>query len=214
MISDMSIDNWGQPLRLSSQAIINKYDKNSCLSLFLEDILGYNKKINLVSRETGHAGLIKIAADCLAPFEFLPPPTGKIFDIGPGAGFPSIVLLLSFSGLSGILFERTGKKADFLRQTVKKLNINAEVVPENFTESAKKYNRIGHDYGFMKYVKIDRDILSAALGLLGPNGKFIYYSRLEANMPGTMSQGIIKSFTYYLDDEPQIRTITIFSSIK
>ena len=214
MISDSSADNLPNHPHLSSQAIINKYDKDSCLLSFLEDILNYNKKVNLVSRETDHAGLIKIAADCLIPFEFLPPLKGKIFDIGPGAGFPSVVLFLSFSGLSGTLFERTGKKADFLRQIVRTLNIDAEIVNGNFTEASRKYGRESYDYGFMKYVKIDNDILSAALGLLKPEGKLIYYSRLEKQLPRVKNLSGIQSFAYYLDNESLIRTITIFSPKK
>jgi 16S rRNA G527 N7-methylase RsmG len=214
MISQASSDGLSSISRLSSQAIINKYDKSGKIILFLNEILSYNNKVNLVSRETTREGLIKIAADCLAPFEFLPTPSGDIFDIGPGGGFPSIILLLSFTGLRGTLFERTEKKARFLNRIVKEFDINAEVIGGDFIENAKNCRKSSFDYGFMKYVKADKNILSTLESLLKPGGNFIYYSRYEIGLIAAPKSLEIKNITYYLDDDPQIHTVTIFSSTK
>jgi|WetSurMetagenome_2_1015567.scaffolds.fasta_scaffold424050_2 16S rRNA G527 N7-methylase RsmG len=214
MISQASLDGLSNISRLSSQAIINKYDKSGKIILFLDGVLSYNNKVNLVSRETSLEVLIKFAADCLAPFEFLPTPSGDIFDIGPGGGFPSIILLLSFTGLRGTLFERTEKKARFLNRIVKEFDINAKVIGGDFIENAKNCRRSSFDYGFMKYVKADRNILSTVESLLKPDGSFIYYSRYETGLIAVPKSMGIKSITYYLDDDPQVHTVSIFSSKK
>jgi 16S rRNA G527 N7-methylase RsmG len=196
----------------SSQAIFNKYDTSGRLSAYLQDIQAYNKKVNLVSRETSFDDLVRIAADCLVPFELQAAPSGKIFDIGAGAGFPSLVLLLGFSGLEGVIFERTGKKALFLESMVRGYKLNAEVISGDFLTVSGNIPSESFDYGFMKYVHIERKILSTALLLLKPFGCFIYYSRSDLFTAEEPEGIVVRTIPYYLDDQKQVRTISIFSA--
>ena len=196
----------------SSQVIFSKYDTSGKLAAYLQDILAYNKKVNLVSRETSYDDLVRIAADCLVPFELIAAPMGKIFDIGAGAGFPSLVLLLGFSGLEGVIFERTGKKALFLESMVRGYNLNAEIISGDFLTVSGDLPSESFDYGFMKYVHLDKKILSTALLLLKHSGCFIYYSRSDF-LSAEMSEGIVvRALPYYLDDQKQVHTISIYSA--
>lgn len=178
---------------------------------YLDNILQVNQNINIVSRETTRDGLIKIAADCLIPYEIMAAPTGKFFDIGAGAGFPSIVLLLVFDRLSGVLFERTRKKALFLESIVRKYDLRGTVMAEDFLAGVRSLREGSFNSGFMKYVKLEGQILKAALSLIAPGGHFIYYSNMNAGSPVIPSGISRRTYNYYLDDKEPLRSLTIFS---
>jgi 16S rRNA (guanine527-N7)-methyltransferase len=200
-----------KPFYFESQAIISKYGLEKNIETYLGQILDYNKKINLVSRETSSENLLKIAADSLIPFEFIPQPTGKIFDIGPGAGFPSIVIMLAFPDLKGLLIERTKKKTIFLQKIIERYALNAEVKDINFIEVEHDIDFSSFDFGFMKLVRIGKNILTHALRLLKPGGRFIYYSDIDNISFDVPDKIKVQRLDYHLDKSDR-RTITVFSS--
>jgi len=202
----------GTIITYDPEELLGRLDPNHKLEPYFQILLSANQKVNLVSRETSYEDLVRIAADCLVPFELLASPAGRIFDIGAGAGFPSLVLLLGFSGLEGVIFERTGKKALFLESMVRGYDLNAEIISGDFLTVSGDLPSESFDYGFMKYVHLDKKILSTALLLLKHSGCFIYYSRSDF-LSAEMSEGIVvRALPYYLDDQKQVHTISIFST--
>jgi len=206
----MTIGETNSIPRFSSSDILAKYDNNSKISSFLDQIFLFNQKVNIVSRETSREKLIRIAADCLVPLELGINISGKLFDIGPGGGFPSIILLLALSGTDGVLIERTGKKAEFLKKMKDKFNLTASVINQNFVEAVSQLDLGSFDIGLMKYVKLERQILASAISLLKPNGMFIYFSQFDNSESSKKSDISVVQYCYYLDDTEQVRTITIF----
>jgi 16S rRNA (guanine527-N7)-methyltransferase len=80
---------------------------------FLEKILLWNSRINLVSFKNEQELIDRHILDSLQLIDYLNPEQ-IIFDIGSGAGFPGIIL--SYAGIKEInLVEKIAKKADFLR---------------------------------------------------------------------------------------------------
>ncbi|MCX6826118.1 MAG: class I SAM-dependent methyltransferase [candidate division Zixibacteria bacterium] len=178
---------------------------------YLEDILIDNKRMNLVSRETSIDHLIQIVGDCLAPFELLPALSKTIFDIGPGAGLPSVVLLLAFPGVRGVLFERNGKKAAFLEKMIYRYQLPAEIKLADFVSVADSFPIASFDWGFMRYVKLNKKIVQKVSRILTPAGRFIHYSQFYSSsdiIPGNMKKEIIN---YYIDNQERVHSLTIFS---
>jgi 16S rRNA (guanine527-N7)-methyltransferase len=197
------------PLFLTEE-ILARYDPDGKLDSFLNDILEFNTKVNIVSRETNLPNLRKIAADCLIPFEFLPPPRGMFFDIGSGAGFPGIVLLLAFREIEGVLFERTAKKTRFLESLRKKYSLQAKTINADFTENSSTLPSSSFDVATMRYVRLDRPLLTRILPLLRPQGHFIYYSSIESKTPAAKAlQPAV--YHYYLDDREILRSFAVFT---
>jgi 16S rRNA (guanine527-N7)-methyltransferase len=190
--------------------IINKYLQYNKLCEYINSVFEYNQKINLVSRETNLLSLEKIVADCLIPFEFIEPPSGKILDIGSGAGLPAIPILLSFPELSATLFERTQKKARFLETTIKKFNLNAKVMANDFKSSVSYMPDKDFDFVFLRFIKLNNILLRGIFSLLKKGGSFIYYSQYGEKPFSLNGEMAIKSFQYYLDNRERIHTITIF----
>jgi len=195
--------------RFNSEEIISESGLRKGLNSYLDILLEYNKKVNLVSRETSRANLVRLAADCLVPFKFSEPPSGSFFDIGSGGGFPSIILLLAFDNLRGVLYERTQKKARFLEYLVKELNLDALVRPIDWPPPSAGNENV-FDLGTMKLVRLDQKILRSLNAALKTGGRFIYYTSALA-IDG-LDPDPLKHFTYnyYLDDIERLRTVTIF----
>lgn len=194
-----------------SEDIIAKYNIKDAVNGYINTVLDYNKKVNIVSRETSVPDLLKIAADCLVPLEFVMLPQGRFFDIGSGGGFPAIVLLLAVAGLEATLFERTGKKAVFLCDFIKQSHLPAEVVDLDFAEAVRRLESGSFDFGTIKLVRPDRKIFRSAGSLLRPGGRLIYYAsadKISSDVPGSFDRVI---HNYYLDDIKQLRAITYFS---
>lgn len=210
-MSNDDIDNY--PI-FHTQDILSKYDKDSRISSFLDQVLFYNKKINIVSRETSLDGLNKIAAECLAPLELGIDIKGKIFDIGSGGGFPSIVLMLARPDIEAVLIERTGKKARFLEAAVDRFNLKASVHNRDLAEVVPCLDRNSFDFGLMKYVRMEKKILRPALQLLNSDGKYLYYSRMITDDKYGINRFKAVEACYYLDDTKQVRTINIISKLK
>lgn len=197
--------------RFKSQELLEHYLDPHKINRFLDLIEQGNKKINIVSRETSRERLLSLAADCLVPREFGIELQGEFFDIGPGGGFPSVVLMLADERLRGTLIERTRKKAEFLESTIEELGLKAEVIAKDFAEAASSLPPRHYAFGTMKYVRIDRKILDGIAAMVRPGGTFLYYSRFEDSgfpVPPIISS---KSFRYYLDDPENVRTLTVFS---
>ena len=195
---------------LNSREILKKYRIERPVESFLEEITIYNERFNLVSRETSQEDLIRIAADCLAPFEFIASPSGRLFDIGPGAGFPSVILSLAFPNLEIVAIERNSKRAAFIRRVTRGLNLDISIVNEDFAAALKGFETRSFEFGAMKLVKLSLNLLDGALSLLKNGGSFIYYSSPERL--AELSSGIsVRSEYYYLDDTKHLRSLSYFS---
>ncbi len=96
-------------------------DKLICYS---EEIVRWNKMVNLISK-AGESDIIqKHLVDCLTCLQFLQGRKVRLLDIGAGAGLPGLVLKLARQDILLTLLESVGKKCDFLRHIVKKFNLS------------------------------------------------------------------------------------------
>jgi 16S rRNA (guanine527-N7)-methyltransferase len=199
------------PLFYNSEDIIEKYNIAEPLNRFLEYLIEYNQKINLVSRETGPEDIKRIAADCLIPFEYSSPPKNNFLDIGVGSGFPSIVICLAFPDTKAVMIERTLKKADYLRSASDFLGIDSKIISKDFIEASSKFKSEIFDTIFIKLVRPDEKMFRKIISLLKPQGRFIYYAsrdNLELPIPDSV---IPEAYNYYLDNPQQLRSVTVFS---
>ncbi|MFN8534265.1 MAG: 16S rRNA (guanine(527)-N(7))-methyltransferase RsmG [Dehalococcoidia bacterium] len=65
-------------------------------------------------------------------------PSGRVVDIGAGAGFPGLVLKIVWPAISLTLIEATGKKAAFLAEIVRDLDLGGVTVMAERAEDAAR----------------------------------------------------------------------------
>ena len=88
------------------------------LELFADLLKRWNRRVNLVSKDSLNDLWRRHMADSAQLRDVIPPYDGALIDVGSGAGFPGLVLAIM--GLSDIhLIEASAKKCAFLREAAR-----------------------------------------------------------------------------------------------
>jgi len=95
---------------------------------FIAFLLDYNRKVNLVSRQSTAASLAPLVAETLLLKDLLTAPL--LIDAGSGGGLLGIPLAISLPAKEFILVETIGKKAAFLRAALSHLGLANAAVHE------------------------------------------------------------------------------------
>ena len=98
-----------------------------------------NKTMNLTSITEPDEIVYKHFVDSLSVFNETEFPSGaKVADVGTGAGFPGIVLLIARPDLKMTLMDSTKKRLVFVQSVLNELSLNAEVVHIRAEEAGQK----------------------------------------------------------------------------
>lgn len=94
---------------------------------FYRLLLEYNARFNLTSIVEEGEVEVKHFLDSLAGIRCFPQ-NARVCEVGSGAGFPSVPLMIARPDLSFTLVESTGKKCTFLSTVIRELGLRGEVV--------------------------------------------------------------------------------------
>lgn len=84
-------------------------------SLFIQELLLWNQKTNLIGTQDVRQIIIRHILDSLSAYPLLKARKESILDVGAGAGFPSLPLAIVDTGLKLTAIEKRRKRAGFLR---------------------------------------------------------------------------------------------------
>jgi len=90
--------------------------------LYIEELIKWNKKINLTAIRTEEGIILRHFLDSLSVFPHLSN-ISYLLDIGSGAGFPGIPLKIVKSSLEITLIDSVRKKVDFQRHIIRMLGL-------------------------------------------------------------------------------------------
>ncbi len=111
-------------------------------SKYYELLIDYNTRMNLTAITEEHEVIVKHFCDSLYPLvKFDVPKGAKVIDVGTGAGFPGIPLLIARPDLKLTLLDGLNKRLVFLQDVLDALGLKAEIVHARAEEGAtdKKY---------------------------------------------------------------------------
>jgi 16S rRNA (guanine527-N7)-methyltransferase len=97
-------------------------EKIEAFELYLEELLKWNRKINLTAIRSEKGILLKHFLDSFSVSPYLPE-RGFILDIGSGAGFPGIPLKIVQPAVEMTLMDAVRKKVDFQRHVIRILGL-------------------------------------------------------------------------------------------
>ncbi len=126
---------------LKENKIILNEKQLELLSKYADFLLEYNKKINLTTITEIEDIYLKHFYDSLTisfykDFNKI----SSLMDVGCGAGFPGIVLKIIYPNINLILVESNGKKALFLTELIKKLELkNINIINDRVENLPKSY---------------------------------------------------------------------------
>lgn len=142
------------------------------LDMYREILAEYNEKVNLTAITDPQGIENKHFLDSLlfAKNEFV---SGKVVDVGTGAGFPGIVTKIYKPEIELTLMEPTCKRCTFLQYAADTLNLKVSVVKERAEEAARKIYRESFDIATARAVADMRVLSEYCLPLVKVGGHFI-----------------------------------------
>ncbi len=185
----------------------------SRLNLFARMLVETNKSFNLTAITEPDEITLKHFADCLSVFAFVDiPENSSIIDVGTGAGFPGMVLLLSRPDIRMTFLDSLNKRLIFIEDVLKATGTDADILHlraeeagkdpvyrENFdfataravadlsvlSEYCLPFVKVGGSFISMKSADTDGELENAkgAVSILGGEIKRINSFDLVENMP-------------------------------
>ncbi len=132
----------------------------------------YNQKINLTAIDEYEEVIEKHFYDSILPF-LKDGISGKIADVGAGAGFPSIPLKIVFEDLTVTIIEPLNKRCVFLNKLVEQLDLKNVTIENERAEDYVKFHRETFDIVTARAVANLNMLSELCIPLVKVNGYFI-----------------------------------------
>ena len=114
-------------------------EKLELVDLFVEGVLNYNKKYNLISKKSENDIWNRHVLDSAQLVKYIDHKNFKsLADLGTGGGFPGIILSIFYSDILTFhvkLYEKSRVKVSFIKGIVKKLNLKNVDIYDNDYQS-------------------------------------------------------------------------------
>lgn len=143
--------------------------------IYAKMLVDWNNKINLTAITDSMGITVKHFIDSLALFKYADIENGaKIIDIGTGAGFPGVAMLIARPDLEITLLDSTGKKLNVIADILLNIGLKANIVHARAEEAGRKAeHRELYDYAAARAVANLRELSEYCLPFVRKGGKFI-----------------------------------------
>ena len=147
----------------------------------------WNEKINLTAITDPLGITVKHFADSLSVFKYCSfPQNSKVIDVGTGAGFPGVALLIARPDLQLTLLDSTKKKLTVIENILSEIGLNAELLHSRAEEAGQNGNyREKYDFATARAVANLRELSEYCLPFVKRGGCFI--SMKGASAPEELS---------------------------
>ena len=136
MDKTINIDTFSRFTQVSRETIIS-------LKKYEDLLVKANKSLNLIGNSTINQIWIRHFLDSIQVIDFIDKNDKNLVDLGSGAGLPGLVLAIAAKDrkltFKVKLIEKSPKKVKFLKDTVKALNLNVEVLQQNIFDEQIKF---------------------------------------------------------------------------
>lgn len=136
-------------------------------------MIEYNENVNLTAITGFEDVVMKHFVDSVLPFSRLEISKNASFiDVGTGAGFPSLPLLIYRDDLNATLCDSLGKRCVYLEKVCDKLEIKAEIIHARSEELGRK-RREYYDFSTARAVAAMPVLMEYCLPFVKTGGSFI-----------------------------------------
>ncbi len=163
-----------QIIRSFNDAGISVNDKQAKqFSELFEFMVEYNKNVNLTSITEFDDVVQKHFIDSVLPFTMTELPDGASFiDVGTGAGFPALPLLIFRPDLKGTLCDSLQKRCIYLEKVCEKIGVSAEVIHAR-SEELGRIRRERYDFSTARAVSAMPVLSEYCIPFVKEGGYFI-----------------------------------------
>ena len=151
---------------------ITKSQSEQFQTLF-EFMVEYNKNVNLTSITEFDDVIVKHFIDSVLPFNMLNiSGSESVIDVGTGAGFPALPLLICYPNLKATLCDSLAKRCTYLELACEKIGVKAEIIHARSEELGRK-RREQYDIATARAVAAMPVLTEFCLPFVKVGGKFI-----------------------------------------
>ena len=148
-------------------------DKADKLLKLYEFLVEYNQNVNLTAITDFEEVVVKHFIDSVLPFSMIEIKENSSFiDVGTGAGFPSIPLMIVRPDLKGTLLEALNKRCVFLEKACDLTEVDAKVVHGRAEDYAKE-KREAFDFATARAVAAMPVLCEYCIPYVKTGGRFI-----------------------------------------
>lgn len=148
-------------------------DKADKLLKLYEFLIEYNQNVNLTAITDFEEVVVKHFIDSVLPFSMIDIKENSSFiDVGTGAGFPSIPLMIVRPDLKGTLLEALNKRCVFLEKACELTGVDAKVVHDRAEDYAKE-KREAFDFATARAVAAMPVLCEYCIPYVKTGGRFI-----------------------------------------
>lgn len=138
-----------------------------------EFMVEYNKNVNLTSITGFEDVVVKHFIDSVLPFSMLRISGNEsLIDVGSGAGYPGLPLLICYPGLRGTLCDSLGKRCTYLELACAKIGVNAEIIHAR-SEELGRTRRERYDIATARAVAAMPVLTEFCLPFVRKGGRFV-----------------------------------------
>lgn len=164
-----------------AEITINEHQAEQFQTLF-EFMAEYNKNVNLTSITEFEDVVVKHFIDSVLPFYMLGISGEETFiDVGTGAGYPALPLLICFPGLRGTLCDSLKKRCVYLEQACAKLGVEAEIIHAR-GEELGRIRREQYDIATARAVAALPILTELCLPFVKIGGRFVALKSVNEDM--------------------------------
>lgn len=145
-------------------------------------LVDWNEKINLTAITDSYGVTVKHFLDSLTLFNYINISEGaKIIDVGTGAGFPGVAMLIARPDLNLTLLDSTAKKLGVISDILSALGLEAEILHSRAEEAGKKKEyRESFDFATARAVANLRELSEYCLPFVKKGGTFVSLKAAKA----------------------------------
>lgn len=148
-------------------------DKADKLLKLYEFLVEYNQNVNLTAITDFEEVVVKHFIDSVLPFSMIEIKENSSFiDVGTGAGFPSIPLMIVRPDLKGTLLEALNKRCVFLEKACELTEVDAKVIHGRAEDYAKE-KREAFDFATARAVAAMPVLCEYCIPYVKTGGRFI-----------------------------------------
>jgi 16S rRNA (guanine527-N7)-methyltransferase len=173
VISDESIQSWIAPFHSELSALqLNQVQK------YISLLLLWNQKVSLTSIENPQELVSRHFGESFFGAKFIQNVGCRLADVGSGAGFPGLALKIALPELQVFLIEQDTRKATFLNEVIRALNLEGTKVLRS------QYEALGpeiadFDVVISRAVGDHKSLLKWALPRLSESGQAVLWIGAE-----------------------------------
>jgi 16S rRNA (guanine527-N7)-methyltransferase len=144
---------------------------------YLELLLKWNAKLNLTAIREPEAILKRHFLECIFLAQQLPSGIHTLLDFGAGGGFPGLPIALCRPEIHVTLGESQGKKAGFLREAVRTLEVDATVFQGRIETLGRLFDAV-----VLRAVDKMQEAVLVAQSKVAPEGWLILFATEESDV--------------------------------